>query len=588
MRSRTCSGGRGPGGRRVPADPPAGPGPSGRAAARARAPGAPGRPGPPGGAGPGRGAAARSRAADPDSYAAAYQREMAEFLRGTELQADVPEEEDAGWGADFVYRGAPEGQLRERCYLVGAAVKGEEDPNGYDIHDSLEEMARLASAAGLEVVGDTYQKLDTPNNATFIGTGKAQEIARAVKGLDADTVIFDTELSPRQARALEKEMGGARICDRTALILDIFSQRAATKEGKLQVELAQAEYQLPRLTRMWTHLERQAGGMVKGMGEKQIEVDKRILRKNISLIKKQLEQVRKNRKNYRKRRKANGVPVIALVGYTNAGKSTLLNTLSGAGVMAEDQLFATLDPTIRRVELPGGKRVLFSDTVGFIQKLPTELVAAFRATLEEIAQASLLIHVVDVSHPMAAAQSRAVHAVLEEIDADEVPKVTVWNKMDRSGDPDGVRQMARRVANTVCLSGLTGEGADELLELIGERLSEVMEPVEAVVPYGRGELLSEVHTAGIVEVEEFREDGTYIAASVPADLAGRLGPYLLEEEEEAADEMEEEEMEEDNWAAADEMEEDDWAAAAGSYDGEWEELKAFDYEAATSSVELDG
>jgi len=277
---------------------------------------------------------------------------------------------------------------RERVFLVAAALK--RAPNSktghqYSILESLEELGRLAETAGLEVVGYTYQMLDELNPRTYVNTGKVGEIAKAIADTGVQTVLFDDELSPGQMRNLERALGklGVRLCDRTALILDIFSQRARTREGKLQVELAQADYQLPRLTKMWSHLERQGGGgQVKGMGEKQIEVDRRLLRNQAARLRRQLEDIRGHRKGYRDRRAAAPIPVVALVGYTNAGKSSLLNTLTNAGVLAEDQLFATLDPTTRRVLLPGGQEVLFSDTVGFIQRLPTQLIAAIRTMLE--------------------------------------------------------------------------------------------------------------------------------------------------------------------------------------------------------------
>lgn len=301
----------------------------------------------------------------------------------------------------------------------------------FPVEESLDELARLCETAGLRVVGRTSQRLEAPNPRTYMGSGKVQEVRAAVAALDAETVVFDDELSPGQLRNLEKELGGGvRVCDRTALILDIFSQRANTKEATLQVELAQTAYQLPRLTRMWTHLERQAGGLVKGMGEKQIEVDKRILRDRMGALKESLRVVQGHRQQYRKQRAQVPIPVLSLVGYTNAGKSTLMNRLSGASVLAEDQLFATLDPTTRRIQLPNGKECLLTDTVGFIQKLPTQLVAAFRATLEEIADASVLLLVVDGSDPMAPQQVAAVEQVLQELGAADIPMIKVLNKAD--------------------------------------------------------------------------------------------------------------------------------------------------------------
>lgn len=308
---------------------------------------------------------------------------------------------------------------RERVFLIGVQLSREE--NLLTLDDSLRELALLADTAGLEVVGQTTQRLDTPNSKTFIGPGKVEEVQALASELSAEIILFDEELSPRHLRELEKIFDESiRVIDRTALILDIFAQHANTREGALQVELAQYEYRLPRLTRAWTHLARQAGGGggragsvggvgLRGPGETQLEVDRRDIRTRISNLKKQLEKVRTHRQHYRARRKRSRIPVVALVGYTNAGKSTLINQLAGANVYVANKLFATLDPTTRRVELPGGQLALFTDTVGFIQKLPTSLIAAFRATLEEIAEADLLIHVVDITHPNAKAQASAVH-----------------------------------------------------------------------------------------------------------------------------------------------------------------------------------
>lgn len=420
------------------------------------------------------------------------------------------------------------GPVVERAFLVGVAQKGHRDRFAYNIHESLEELGRLAETAGLEVVGQTFQNLENVSPRTYIGSGKTLEVEGAVDELDADTVIFDDELTPGQLRNLERAWGdNIRLCDRTALILDIFSQRAATKEGQLQVELAQSEYQLPRLTRMWTHLERQAGGRVRGMGEKQIEVDKRILRTRMGQLKRSLEDVRTHRKQYRERRAAAPVPVIALVGYTNAGKSTLLNSLTEAAVVAEDKLFATLDPTTRRVSLPSSKQVLLTDTVGFIQKLPTQLVAAFRATLEEITEASLLLHVVDVSHPNAAAQTQAVMQVLEDLDVGHIPMISVWNKVDVCADPEMVQTVADKRESTVCVSAQTGQGLPELMNLVERKVQESMMPVDVLVPYTQGELSGEIHKVGIVESEEFLPDGSHISARVPVPLAMRLAHFAV-------------------------------------------------------------
>ncbi|KAK2971485.1 hypothetical protein RJ640_020891 [Escallonia rubra] len=423
--------------------------------------------------------------------------------------------------------------FEEKAYLVGVARKGDVK-DSFGIDESLKELAQLADTAGLMVVGSTCQKLSTPNSRTYIGSGKVAEIKSAVHAFGVETVIFDDELSAGQLRNLEKALGGnVRVCDRTALILDIFDQRAATREAALQaifVTLAQMEYQLPRLTKMWTHLERQAGGQVKGMGEKQIEVDKRILRTQIGALKKELESVRKHRKQYRNRRGSVPVPVVSLVGYTNAGKSTLLNKLTGANVLAEDRLFATLDPTTRRVQLKNGKEFLLTDTVGFIQKLPTTLVAAFRATLEEISESSLLVHVVDISHPLAEQQIDAVEKVLAELDTSSIPKLTVWNKLldisqvDKASDPQKIKLAAKSREDTVCISALDGSGLDEFCNAVQEKLKDTMVWVEALIPFDKGELISTIHQVGLVEKAEYTEKGTLVRAHVPLRFARLLTP----------------------------------------------------------------
>ena len=377
-----------------------------------------------------------------------------------------------------------------------------------------------------------------------------------------DTVVFDSELTPRQARNLSKVLDDkVQICDRTMLILDIFSQRARTAEGQLQVEMAQLEYQLPRLTRMWTHLERQAGGAggsgrVKGMGEKQIEIDKRLLRDRIVLLRRKLDKVKTHRELYRGRRAEAPVPVVSLVGYTNAGKSSLLNRLTAAGVLSEDQLFATLDPTTRRLPLANGKDILVTDTVGFIQRLPTNLVAAFRATLEEIRDSTLLLHVVDASSPLAGAQVAAVEAVLRDLGAEDIPRVTVWNKvdaMDADADADvdvdardsgggkipdaaeetsetGIEPVTRddvasaaRAAGAVAVSARTGFGVDELVATVQRELVRVsLVRVELTVPYTEGSVLGEIRKAGVIEEEAYDEVGTRVVAHVPFPMARRL------------------------------------------------------------------
>lgn len=418
--------------------------------------------------------------------------------------------------------------------LVGVEWKrpAAADDSQWPLEASLEELAQLARTAGLEVVGQVTQRLERPNPATFIGPGKVEELKERIAETAANVVIFDDELSPRHQRELEKALGdGVKVLDRTALILDIFAQHAQTREGALQVELAQYEYRLPRLTRAWTHLARQAGGRaggatggvgVRGPGETQLETDRRVIRRRITQLRKELEEVRAHRSRYRARRRREGVPVVSIVGYTNAGKSTLLNALTDAGVLVEDKLFATLDPTTRRVRLPSGRIVLFTDTVGFIQKLPTHLVAAFRATLEEVAESDLLLHVLDVTHPQARRQAEAVLETLEAIGAAGKPMVTALNKVDRLTDRTEAQRLAADLPNPVFISALRGEGLDLLLERVEDLLSQGLVPVETVIPYNRWDLVRIVREHGFVERETPTARGMRIVARVPAYIAERL------------------------------------------------------------------
>jgi len=397
------------------------------------------------------------------------------------------------------------------------------------MEESLIELSLLANTAGLSVVGQATQRLIHPHSKTFIRSGKVEEVRDLVEENMADLVLFDDELSPRHQRELEKIFKEVRILDRSALILDIFAQHASTKEGALQVELAQYEYLLPRLTRAWTHLARQAGGGggragsvggvgLRGPGETQLEVDRRVIQKRISHIKGELEKVRSHRSQHRRRRRKAEIPIIAMVGYTNAGKSTLLNYLSDADVYVADQLFATLDPTTRRIESPGGRQLLMTDTVGFIQKLPPTLIAAFRATLEEITDADLLLHVVDISHPNALAQGKVVRETLEEIGAQDLPVVTALNKIDLLADGRVVLDQLDDFERGVAISAISGEGVSTLLSVIEEEMYEQLSPICVSLPYKEGQLISLFHEQGIVEQIEHLESGVTIRGRLPSRL----------------------------------------------------------------------
>jgi len=428
---------------------------------------------------------------------------------------------------------------RQKAFLVGADIRGE--PSLLSLEDSLEELGLLADTAGLEVVGETTQVLDHPHVETYIGTGKVDEIKALLEEYLADVVIFDNELSPRHLRELETRFGEAvQVIDRTALILDIFAQHARTKEGNLQVQLAQYEYRLPRLTRAWTHLARQGGGAsgrsgsvggvgLRGPGETQLEVDRREIRRAISNLKAELEKVRAHRMRYRAQRKRTRIPTISLVGYTNAGKSTLLNRLTKSDVFVANQLFATLDPTTRRVRLPGGHEALVSDTVGFIQKLPTQLVAAFRATLEEIAEADLLIHVVDITHPSASAQAKSVQETLTEIGADHIPVITALNKIDDLPDPQAARQSLAEFPDAVAISALTSTGIPDLIQAIENQLFETYTPIKVRLPYQQGQLISLFHEQGQVALVEHGRAGVVMHGLIPGRLFARYQPFLIKE-----------------------------------------------------------
>jgi len=423
-------------------------------------------------------------------------------------------------------------QAPERAFLVGAHVRGEEPVLSLD--ESLEELAMLAETAGMEVVGQATQNLHSIEPSTYIGSGKVAEIIDEIKELDCKAVIFDDELSPRHQRELSKIFGEeVNLLDRSALILDIFAQHASTREGALQVELAQYEYRLPRLTRAWTHLARQAGGMggaggvgVRGPGETQLEVDRREIGRKITKLKEELEKVKQHRRNYRANRRKSGIPIVALVGYTNAGKSTLINALTDSDVYVADQLFATLDPTTRNVALPSNREILVSDTVGFIQKLPTTLVAAFRATLEEILEADLILHVVDTSHPSVLSHIETVEDTLAEIEASDVPRILVWNKIDRIvEDIPPLLEDTDPYESEVRISAVTKEGFDDLFEAISNTLASQLKQMKLLLPYSRGDIVSHLFETGRVIKQEHVADGIVLDVQMPVFLYERYKDY---------------------------------------------------------------
>jgi len=425
---------------------------------------------------------------------------------------------------------------RRRALLVGAEIASLRSP--WPVEDSLDELALLAKTADLEVVGRIFQRLSEPQPKFFIGPGKVKEVAALCEQTQADLIVFDEELSPAQTRNLEEELQ-TQVIDRTGLILDIFARHARTHEGRLQVELAQYQYLLPRLRRQWTHLERQAGtggtaagGVVglRGPGETQLEIDRRLIERRIAWLKEQLADVHRHRELYRQRRRQAGIPVIALVGYTNAGKSTLLNAMTGADVLAEDKLFATLDPTTRQVLLPGNIIALMTDTVGFIQKLPPQLIAAFRATLEEIEEADVLLHVVDVTHRNAQEHAQTVEQTLRELGVADKPTLTVLNKIDllEGATAEDVGQIAAEMGlpkDIVAVSAARGWGLQTLGERIVEMLAQRMVRVDAYIPYQRNDLVALWRQRGVIEVEEFGSEGAHIVGRLPPALAPQFARF---------------------------------------------------------------
>jgi GTP-binding protein HflX len=417
-----------------------------------------------------------------------------------------------------------------RAILVGVELKGAS--GAWTMQDSLDELGRLADTAGLAVAGATVQKLARPDPRTWIGSGKVRELAELAAASDARYVLFDDELSPGQQRKLEAALGdGIRVIDRTRLILDIFSQHAQTREGKLQVELAQYQYLLPRLAGMRAGLSQQTGGAgagpvgLRGPGETQLELDRRQARRRIAVLRAGLEEVRVQRRQHRTRREGSGLPVAALVGYTNAGKSSLLNAVTGAGVLVQDKLFATLDPTTRRLSLPGGREALVTDTVGFIRKIPHDLVAAFRATLEGIEEASLILHVVDSSHPHPAELVAAVNEVLAGLALSSTPRLLVWNKIDLLPGQHAPPLLDGRHEHSLAVSARTGTGVPELLAKIESILGEGLVKVRVSLPYDRYDLVKLVYDQGSVAKKEDGPEGIHLDGLVPAALARMLEPF---------------------------------------------------------------
>lgn len=403
----------------------------------------------------------------------------------------------------------------ERAFLIGLDTS---DDRGWPVERSLAELAALAETAGATVVGSAFQRRPEADPVWYVGKGRAAELIDEKAAHDFNLLIVDDELDPKQQRSLEKLLD-CKVLDRSALIIDIFARHATTREGRLQVELAALEYHLPRLTRLWTHLSRTGGGIgTRGPGESQLETDRRLIRDKIKKVRAELDNVKRHRATTARQRDRHEVASVALVGYTNAGKSTLLNALADSNVYAADMLFATLDPTSRQVHLPTGQHVVVTDTVGFINKLPHDLVDAFRATLEEVRRADLLLEVVDAADPDFVGQQAAVQAVLDQLGAGEKPRITAFNKVDRLPHDDGPPPSSE---HAVFVSAVTGAGLDLLRMRIGEILRREMVAVDAIVPYERGELVARARTSGDVD-EAYEEGGVRVSGHLPPSIASEL------------------------------------------------------------------
>jgi GTP-binding protein HflX len=425
-------------------------------------------------------------------------------------------------------------RTHERALLIGLEKHG---VSKWDLKDSLEELAELANSAGAEVVDTVTQKLEKPTAPYYIGKGKAESLKPALHDRQVTSVIFDDELSPAQGRNLENLLS-RKVLDRTQLILDIFAQRARSREGRLQIELAQLQYLLPRLTRMWHHLSRQTGGIgTRGPGETQLEVDRRRVQERIARLERELESVRKTRAVQRQGRKRHQWPVAAVVGYTNAGKSTLLNLLTGADVVAENKLFATLDPTTRSFVLPNKQRLLLTDTVGFLRKLPHTLIESFKATLEEVSEADLLIHVADLSHPRLDDQIEAVENVIKELGAFGKQTVIVFNKIDRlrppsqgsgeAGNRELIENYLRRFPGSVAISARTGENVNKLVQALQDALSAWRLQSRFKIPASESALIAEIHRVGHMLELKYEGNDAIIVAHVPPELGQKLANFAV-------------------------------------------------------------